>query len=149
MKHKSFENMNCSIAQALEVVGERWALLIIKEALAGLKRFSEFQKKLGVAKNILSTRLNRLTEEGIMVKQIPDGAGQPEYLLTPKGMDLHTVLISLMHWGDKHKPHPEGLRMYYVDRKNGDPVQPMAMHSKDGRVLAPEDVQLVLGPGLS
>ena len=148
MKHKSFSHMNCSIAQTLDVVGERWALLIVKEAFAGLKRFTDFQKKLGVAKNILADRLNKLDEEGILKRTYPKDGGQPVYELTDMGADLHTVLISLMHWGDKYKPHPNGTRFYYVNAKNGDPIQKMAMRGKDGRPLKPDEVKLVIGPGM-
>ena len=148
MKHKSFEDMNCSVAQSMEVLGERWSLLIIRDCFAGLRRFGQFQKKLGIARNILTARLTRLVEEGILLKcPIADGA-QQEYVLTQKGIDLYPVLMALMQWGDKHRPNPKGARLYFVERATGKPVKGLRVISDDGRELGPEDVQQVAGPGL-
>lgn len=149
MKHKSFEDMNCSIAQTLESVGERWSLLIIRDCFAGLRRFSQFQKKLGIARNILSTRLNRLVEEGVLEKRPIEGGAQPEYVLTQKGLDLYPVLMSLTQWGEKYKANPKGVRSYFVERETGKPVRPICAISEDGRELSVEEVQQVEGPGLA
>lgn len=146
MKLKSFQNMNCSLAQALDVVGERWTLLILREVFFGKRRFEEFQKGLGIARNILTTRLNRLVEQAILERR-PAGAGRNEYVLTPKGLDLQPVLLAMTQWGDRHKPNPRGQRVVFIERATGTPIAPMAVHSADGRVLSPREIKAKPGPG--
>jgi DNA-binding HxlR family transcriptional regulator len=147
MKLKSFEHMNCSLAQTLDVIGERWTLLVLRDAFFGARRFEQFQRSLGIARNILSTRLNRLIEEGILEKR-PGESGRFEYVLTEKGLDLQPVLLAMTHWGDKHRPSSKGQRVVFVDRESGQPIQPMAVHAADGRVLKPREVKAKLGPAL-
>ena len=148
MKHTSFKNMNCSLAQSLEIVGERWSLLIIRDTAFGIRRFDDIQKSLGIARNILTKRLNKLTNEGILVKA-RGKAGRMEYQLTDKGWDLQPLLLSLFQWGEKYQPHPEGERMCFVDSTSGNPIQPMAVRSSDGRLLKSGDVWAKRGPGLN
>jgi DNA-binding HxlR family transcriptional regulator len=147
MKHTSFENMNCSLAQTLEIVGERWSLLIIRDVALGLRRFDDFQKSLGIARNVLTTRLNRLTDEGILEK-VPGEHSRFEYRLTDRGWGLQPVLLSLTHWGDKYKPHPDGKRLVFVDRETGKPIQRMSVRSADGRLLKPKQIRARRGPAL-
>ncbi|MEM1230531.1 MAG: helix-turn-helix domain-containing protein, partial [Pseudomonadota bacterium] len=87
MKHTSFEHMNCSVAQALTVLGERWALLIIRDAMFGAKRFVQFERSLGIARNVLTSRLNLLVEQGILEKRPGAETNHPEYVLTEAGRD--------------------------------------------------------------
>ncbi len=134
MKHTSFKDMNCSLAQSLEIVGERWSLLIIRDTAFGIRRFDDIQKSLGIARNILTQRLSKLTNEGILVRA-RGKAGRMEYQLTDKGWDLQPLLLSLFQWGEKYQPHPKGERMCFVDRTSGNPIQPMAVRSSDGRLL--------------
>lgn len=97
---KNYDSQICSIARALELVGERWTLLIVRDALfAGVTRFNDHQHNLGIATNILKTRLDALVEGGIMQRQTGTG-GQNEYVLTEKGRDLGPALVALTHWGD-------------------------------------------------
>jgi len=147
MKLKSFDHMNCSLAQTLDVIGERWTLLVLRDAFFGARRFEQFQKSLGIARNILTARLNRLVEEGILDKR-PVEAGRFEYVLTEKGLDLQPVLLAMTHWGDRYKPHAKGKRIIFVDRESGRPIQRMAAHSEDGRVLKPRDIRAKRGPAL-
>ena len=147
MKLKSFDDMNCSLALTLDVIGERWTLLILRESFFGKKRFEEFQKGLGIARNILTARLNRLVGEEILAKH-PVEAGRFEYLLTLKGLELQPVLLAMTHWGDRHKPHPKGKRVIFVERGTGAPIAPMTVRSVDGRVLSPREVRAKPGPGL-
>ena len=148
MKHTSFKDMNCSLAQSLEIVGERWSLLIIRDTAFGIRRFDDIQKSLGIARNILTQRLSKLTNEGVLVRA-RGKAGRMEYQLTDKGWDLQPLLLSLFQWGEKHQPHPEGERMCFVDRTSGNPIQPMAVRSSDGRLLKSADVWAKRGPGLN
>ncbi|MEL0065039.1 MAG: helix-turn-helix domain-containing protein, partial [Gammaproteobacteria bacterium] len=109
MKYKSFAHMNCSVAQSLEILGERWTLLILRDAFLGTRKFEDFLGT-GISRNVLAARLKRLLEEGILEKRPIDGKSS-EYRLTLKGLDLQPVLLSLMHWGDQHLPHPAGDRL--------------------------------------
>lgn len=147
MKLKTFDHMNCSLAQTLDVIGERWTLLILRDAFFGTKRFQQFQSNLGIARNILTVRLNRLVEEGILEKRPADGEHH-EYVLTDKGLDLQPVLLAMTHWGDVHKPHPKGARLVFVERATGKPIARMSATSHDGRPLKPREVKAVPGPGL-
>src|SRR5207342_2102961 len=101
--NREYEGQNCSIARALELVGERWTLLIIRDAFLGLRRFDEFHESLGISRNVLTDRLNRLVEEGIF-EAIPYGIRQDryDYQLTRMGLDLHVALVGLRQWGDKY-----------------------------------------------
>ena len=97
MQRKSFSGMNCSIARALEEVGEWWSLLIVRECTQGARRFDEFQRELGIARNILTARLQRLTELGILERfELEERANTEGYRLTPKGEDLYPVVVALM-----------------------------------------------------
>jgi DNA-binding HxlR family transcriptional regulator len=148
MKLKSFKHMNCSLAQTLEVIGERWTLLILRDAFFGIRRFDEFQKDLGIARNILSARLARLVDEGVLDKRTVDG-GHAEYVLTDKGLDLQPVMLAMTHWGDKYKPHPKGERIVFVERTTNQPIARMSAMSRDGRPLKPRDIRGMPGPGVA
>lgn len=132
--------MNCSLAQTLNIVGERWSLLIIRDASFGVCRFDDFQKSLGVARNMLSMRLKQLTEHGILEKTIEEG-NRTEYHLTQKGWDLMPVLLAMTHWGDKHVPAEKGERVVFVDRDSGRPIEPMSIHDADGKRLGVHDIR--------
>ena len=97
----------CSIAKALEVVGERWCLLIVRDVMNGNRRFGELQRGLGVARNVLSARLQRLVEEDILERRPYQSSPERyEYFLTEKGLDLWPALVALLAWGDRHSPEP-------------------------------------------
>lgn len=132
--------MNCSLAQTLNIVGERWSLLIIRDASFGVSRFDDFQKSLGVARNMLSMRLKQLTEHGILEKTL-DESNRTEYHLTEKGWDLMPVLLSMTHWGDKHVPAEEGERVVFVDRESGRPIESMSIHDADGKRLKVREIK--------
>jgi DNA-binding HxlR family transcriptional regulator len=103
MLRRDYEGQNCSIARTLELVGERWTLLIIRDAFLGRRRFDEFHESLGVASNILSNRLERLVQAGILERvRYQERPVRNEYRLTARGRELRVPLAALMHWGDKH-----------------------------------------------
>jgi DNA-binding HxlR family transcriptional regulator len=106
---RTYPGQDCSIARALEVVGERWTLLILRDAVLGLERFEEFQASLGIASNVLTSRLKLLSGEGLLAR-VPDPQrpGRPKYELTDKGAELAPVLVELMKWGDSHYPAADG-----------------------------------------
>ncbi len=133
----------CSIAAALEAVGERWSFLILRASFNGLHHFEEFQSTLGIARNILSNRLARLVENGIL-ERMPDPSDRRKvsYQLTDKGLDLLPVLISLRQWGEKWvsgKPSNPVL----VDRSSRQPILPMAVRSIEGRMLNLDELEWV------
>jgi DNA-binding HxlR family transcriptional regulator len=115
----------CAIERALAVVGERWSLLILREAHAGVTRFADFQANLGIATNMLISRLAKLVAAGIFEKreyQLPGDRARPEYHLTPAGRDLAVVLGALQQWGDAHFPRPEGPVSQRTNRVSGERV---------------------------
>lgn len=147
MLKRTYEGQNCSIARALELVGERWTLLIVRDAFLGLRRFDEFQASLGVARNVLTDRLNRLVAEGILERSAySERPPRSEYRLTAKGSELAVPLLALMQWGDKHlsdKP-PRIAR-----RRRDHSKLRAALVAPDGTVVSPAEIEVVAGPGLS
>jgi DNA-binding HxlR family transcriptional regulator len=144
--NRDYEGQNCSIARALEVVGERWTLLIIRDVLLGLRRFDELQQSLGIARNVLADRLNRLVEEGVLERvRYSERPERFEYRLTQKGRELDIALTGLRQWGDKYlSEKPPYVLRHRADRK---PVL-AALVPRGAAVLSSEDVELVPGPGL-
>ena len=147
MKYKSYDHMNCSLAQTLNIIGERWTLLILRDAFFGVKRFGQFERSLGIAKNILTARLNMLVGEGILEKRDSDEGAHSIYVLTEAGLDLQPILLSMTHWGDKYRPNPNGDRLVFVDRDTGEPIRRMGVVSHDGRSLKPRQIKGIAGPG--
>jgi DNA-binding HxlR family transcriptional regulator len=146
MKLKTFQHFNCSLAQTLSVIGEHWTMLIIRDAFFGLRRFDQFQKSLGIARNVLSDRLKKLVQAGVLEKS--EGPGHPEYRLTQKGLALQPIMIAMTQWGDTYMPHPEGQRLTFVDRRDGRPIEPVGVYAADGRRLKPKEIRATPGPGL-
>lgn len=141
MRRTSFSDMSCSIARCLEQVGDGWTLLIIREAFFGTRRFGEFQSHLGIAPNVLTSRLQGLVQHGILQAMAESENGRVlDYRLTDKGRDLFPIVIALLQWGDRHAPAPEGPPVQVVDRENGQPIAPLQVRSEDGRVLQARDV---------
>lgn len=109
MRRTSFAEMNCSVARTLEVVGEWWTMLVIREAFNGVRRFDDFQGRLGIARNVLAARLQSLVDHGVLERrQYQDRPPRCEYRLTEKGRDLYPVLVSMLTWGDRWTAGPEG-----------------------------------------
>ena len=134
----------CGIGAALEVVGERWSFLILRGAFNGLRHFEEFQSTLGIARNILSNRLGRLVEHGIL-RRDPDPADRRKvtYRLTDKGRDLLPVLISLRQWGERWISRPCRATRCWSTATRRQPIAPMIVQSADGRPLSLRDMEWV------
>ena len=148
MSRKRFSDMNCSVAQALEVVGDWWTLLVVREAFFGTERFADFQENLGIAKNILSDRLRRLVESEILAKEEVDGPGRRHiYRLTAKGRDLWSVLTALRLWGDKWVYGPGNEPLLVEERDSGAAVARLLLADASGRALDPRRLVLRQGPG--
>lgn len=124
----------------LGAIGDGWSLLIVRDAFDGLSRFGEFQRSLGLAKNILSARLRNLVEHGILETVQPDdGGAHLEYQLTEKGRALFPMLVALRQWGEDYFFDSGEAHVRLVDRKRGQPVRRIEVRAQDGRVLSPED----------
>jgi DNA-binding HxlR family transcriptional regulator len=148
MLHRRYDSQVCSIAGALEVVGERWSLLIVRDVLVGLRRFDELQASLGVARNVLQTRLTRLVDEGVLEKRLyQDHPPRYEYRLTEKGLDLWPVLVALMRWGDQYAPPPAGPPVLLTHRACGGAVDEHRTCTVCGARLSVRDVLALPGPG--
>jgi DNA-binding HxlR family transcriptional regulator len=148
MKRKSFSGMNCSIARALDEVGEWWSLLIVRDCTQGSMRFDELQSRLGIARNILTSRLERLIELGILERfALEDQPKVSGYRLTKKGEALYPILVALMQWGDRWAGSGKEPPTVLVNDATGSPVGPMVVRDEDGRPLTFRDVRFVPGPG--
>jgi DNA-binding HxlR family transcriptional regulator len=143
--NRDYQGQDCSIARALEVVGERWTLLIVRDAFLGVRRFDQFQESLGIARNVLTDRLNRLVDEGILERvRYNERPERYEYRLTGKGRDLNVALTALRQWGDQYlSEKPPRLLRRKADRK---PVV-AALVPKGAPVLSADEVESVPGPG--
>lgn len=133
-------NARCSIARSLEIVGEKWTLLVLREAFRGTTRFSDFRGSLGIARDILAARLGALVDNGVMVKRAyrdENSREREEYVLTDAGRDLRLVLAALTAWGDVHRGLPEGPTARFVEASTGEPVR-LAFVTRDGRRVPDE-----------
>jgi DNA-binding HxlR family transcriptional regulator len=143
VKRTSFEHDDCPIARSLDAIGDWWSILIIREALFGVSRFGEFQKRLGLAKNILTVRLRALVDQGILqTAPAADGSSYQEYRLTPKGRGVFPILVALRQWSEEFDEHPEEIATILVDKEKGRMVRKLELHSRDGRLLGVDDTAL-------
>lgn len=147
MKRTSLENADCPIARSLDAIGDWWSLLIIRDAFLGIRRFSEFQKNIGLAKNILTVRLRALVEHGILITApASDGSAYQEYVLTPKGRGLFPILVALRQWSEAFSYSEGACATALVDRDKGRPVRKLELRAEDGRLLGQGDTELKPNP---
>lgn len=147
MSRTSFQHFHCSLARVADIIGDKWTLLILRDAMFGLRSFSQFQKNLGVARNILADRLERLVEHGILEKApIRPGVERYEYRLSASGKELLPILVAMLQWGDKWIFGNEGEPLRLIDREYGAPLQSVGVQARDGRYLKLEDLSFELGP---
>lgn len=147
MRRASFDDLACSVAQSLEIVGEWWTPLILRDAFLGVTRFGDFQERLGIARNVLTTRLDSLVEHGVM-KRVPyqDNPPRYDYKLTAKGRDLWLVVAALREWGDKWEA-PDGPPVRMLHRTCGHETHIVPTCSACGEVLTPFELKATRGPG--
>jgi DNA-binding HxlR family transcriptional regulator len=145
---RDYPGQVCSIARALEVTGERWTLLILRDAVLGLTRFDEFQESLGIASNTLTSRLKLLCDEEVL-ERVPDPErpGRPKYVLTEKGLELGPALIVLMKWGDRYYPTPNGPPRLTLHAGCGGTVGPDLRCDRCGEPVEAGEIDLRPGPG--
>ena len=140
--------MNCSVAQCLEVIGEWWSMLIVRDAFLGVTRFDQFQSRLGISRNILNQRLSRLVDEGVLTR-VPYSEHPPryDYRLTDKGRDLWPVLTAMRQWGDRYAA-PDGPPVVIEHTAGcGHRVDAVMVCSDCGTPLGPREVKASRGPG--
>ena len=149
MRWDDIDKQTCSVARALSVVGERWTMLIMRDAFLGTRRFDQFQSNLGITRHRLSERLGKLVEHGVLVK-VPyqDRPVRHEYRLTRKGLGLYPVLMSLARWGDEWMDKDQGAPLEYVHQTCGHKTRRVLACSECGDPLRPEEVKPQLGPAL-
>ena len=139
--------MHCSVAQCLEVVGEWWSMLILRDAFLGVTRFDRFQERLGISRNVLNHRLTRLVDEGIMTRTpYSDRPVRYDYRLTDKGRDLWPVITAMRQWGDQYAA-PNGPPITVVHKACGKTSQAIYVCSECGEPVAARDFSVERGPG--
>jgi len=140
VKRTRFDDESCPVARSVDAVGDWWSLLIVRDAFDGSRRFGDFQRSLGVAKNILSARLRSLVDQGIL-ETVPAGA-RHEYVLTAKGEALFPVIVALRQWGEAFAFEPGEPHSQLLDRRDQQPLRPLEVRAADGRLVAPADTEV-------
>ncbi len=149
MSRTRFESMNCGVAQALEQVGDWWTLLIVRDAFFGRRRFSEFHESLGIAKNILSDRLQKLVDHDVLEKErLPEPGQRYAYSLTKKGRDLWLILTAMRLWADKWLFGQNGAPLVARERDTGREVAALLAVDRRGNPIEPSKLEWVPGPGM-
>lgn len=141
----------CMVARSMDLLGEQWTILIVRDAFFGVRHFDDFQRGLGIARNVLSDRLGKLVEAGVLSRQPSDtDKRKVEYRLTEKGRDLFPIIVALSQWGKKHlRGDDEPMPFDLIDRRDRVPLAPVEVRAADGRVLTPLDTGIAPGPGLT
>lgn len=149
MRWKEIDGQVCSIAKALAIFGDKWTLLIVRDAFSRIRRFSEFQKSLGITKHRLSDRLNRLVEVGILVKDLYDEKrGRYEYRLTQKGLDLYPILMTVVQWGDKWTTDEDGCPVEFKHTTCGHITSPKYVCNQCDQEIDAKSIEPIVGPGI-
>jgi DNA-binding HxlR family transcriptional regulator len=148
MLGNAYDNQVCSLAGALEVIGERWSLLIVRDVLLGLRRFDEIQSDLGIARNVLNARLTRLLDQGVLERRLyQEHPPRYEYRLTDKGLDLWPAIVALMQWGNRYTSPAAGPPVLLEHRGCGGTVDEHRICEACGARLSVRDVRALPGPG--
>ena len=147
MKWNEIGTQTCSVARTLAIVGDRWTLLVLRNAFLGTRRFEDFQQHLGVTRHVLASRLKRLVETGVFRKEAYQ-PGRYEYRLTEMGLALYPVIMAMAHWGDTWLDEGKGAPLVYRHRPCGQLTTPTLVCSECGEPLDPRQVTPLAGPGL-
>lgn len=149
MRWNQLKDEQCSVARTMAVIGDRWTLLILRNSFFRVRRFEDFLSRMGIARRVLTERLTLLVENGILEKiSYQDAPVRYEYRLTDKGLDLYPVLLSMVHWGDKHYAEDRGKPILYQHKTCGHDFVPVLNCSECGEPLDPKEVRPRKGPGL-
>ena len=148
MLQRDYPDLVCSIARSLEVVGERWTLLILRDAVMGIERFDDFQRSLGIASNVLTNRLKHLCDEGVLERVAdPERPGRTKYVVTDKGGELGPALFMLLKWGDRHYPAEGGPPRLTLHTGCGGDVGVDLVCDRCGEQVGFGELDMPLGPG--
>lgn len=148
LKPEKYDPFRRSVGHVLDIIGEGWSILIIREAFLGTRRFEEFQGRLGIARNILTTRLKKLCANEILDRvPVKEGAKRHEYILTDKGKEMMPLLVALTQWGDKWVYGEDNVPLIFLDREQREPISRIQVFSASGEVLRPRDIMIKAGPG--
>ena len=148
MKWSSLEEESCSLARTVAVIGDRWTLLILRECFLRVRRFEEFQYNLGITRHLLAERLKKLVRFGVL-RRAPyqESPKRYEYILTQKGLDLHPIMMSIVHWGDIHMVDERGRPLLHEHKKCGRTFDPVLVCSECGEPITAKEVHTHPGPG--
>lgn len=147
---RRFNRENCSVARALEILGDWWTLLLVREAFLGVRRFADFEANLGISKNVLTRRLDHLVRHDIFARVDAGVHGERyEYVLTPMGKDLVTVMTALRQWGDRWVFGQGREPLLVLDRRTGRPIPPLRILDETGALMQARDMEPHPGPGAS
>jgi DNA-binding HxlR family transcriptional regulator len=142
-RRKPKNKESCPVARSVDVIGDRWSLLILRDVFDGIHRFGDIQRNLGVARNILAGRLSRLVEENVLAtRPASDGTTYQEYVLTTKGESLFPVMVALQQWGERHLFARDERHSLLIDKTTGKPLPFMFPHTREGHELSPEDTEV-------
>ncbi len=142
MKWNELKDEACPVARGLSVVGDRWTLLVLRDCFQGIRRFDDFQTRLGITRHVLADRLKKLQDCGVLERKLyQERPPRHEYLLTEKGLALHPVLVSLVHWANEWTPQPRPGGMRLVSRTTGEPVEPLLIDRQSGEPLTPRSLR--------
>lgn len=148
LKPEKYDPLKRSVGHVLDIIGEGWSILIIREAFLGTRRFEEFQGRLGIARNILTARLKKLCANEILDRvPVKEGAKRHEYILTSKGKEMMPLLVALTQWGDKWVFGEDNKPVIFLDRDQGEPIPQVQVYSARGEALKPRDIMIKAGPG--
>jgi DNA-binding HxlR family transcriptional regulator len=148
MLPRTYDEQMCPVARSLEVIGDRWTLLILRDCFLRVRRFEEFQARLGVTRHLLADRLRKLVRAGVLRKvQYQSRPRRYEYRLTEKGIALHPVLLALVHWGDVHMAGKRGRPMVHEHLACGHAFDPVLTCSSCREIIEPRAVRIRPGPG--
>ncbi len=149
MKWEDIGSEVCSVARSLSVIGDRWTMLVLREAFLGVRRFADFEEHLGAARNILTDRLQKLVDHGVLERRkYQDKPERFEYRLTEKGLDLYPVIMSLVAWGDRWMDDGRGRPLEHIHNDCGDVMAPAQVCSECGEPIHAKNVHVRLGPAL-
>ncbi len=146
MKWSEIDQLPCSLARTLSVIGDRWTMLIIRNCFLGVRRFDDFQRQLGITRHLLASRLKKLVEEEVL-RKVPygDGGGRFEYRLTAKGMDLYPIVMTMVDWGNRWMSDPDGPPLRHIHQTCERPFRPVLTCSECGEAIDPRQVSVEPG----
>jgi len=150
MKWDTLEEEQCSLARTVAVIGDRWTLLILRECFLRIRRFEEFQSRLGITRHLLSERLKKLVRFGVLRRaRYQESPARYEYILTQRGLDLYPIVMAIVHWGDTHMVDERGRPMLHEHKGCGKMFDPVMVCSECGEPIQAKQVHVHVGPGAS